>query len=101
MAVAEALHRKTEGNPLLIVEIIRFLIDLDIGDASVIGREFERQIVGDVAELADEQLLQVLGEAQRMRVIEDISEPPETRFRFVHALSVRHLLRINLRHAAQ
>jgi predicted ATPase len=120
-AAAEALHVQTDGNPLFIKEITRFLIDHDLelngpdvvagvlptglqdairrsmagisGDckeflsiASVIGREFETEIVAEVAGLDDQQVRMALEEAQRARVVEDIGGLRGVRFRFVHVL---------------
>ena len=53
--------------------------------ASVIGREFELQVLAEVAEVSEEKLVELLEEAERNRIV---GEPPGTSgtYRFSHAL---------------
>jgi transcriptional regulator with XRE-family HTH domain len=125
IAFAEAVQQQTEGNPLFVQEIARYLVEEGLmgqwragagvslsprvpegvrdvigkrlsklspecnqalSSAAVIGREFGLPTLRQVTDLDDEVLLEALEQAQRVRVVDDASQPGEVRFRFSHAL---------------
>lgn len=51
--------------------------------ASVVGREFDVELLGAVTDLDEDDLIDVLDEVVRARLIQEVSQ---TEFRFVHAL---------------
>jgi tetratricopeptide (TPR) repeat protein len=53
---------------------------------SVIGREFALSTMRETVDLSEKQFFAALEEAQRARVIEDISSSADVTFRFSHAL---------------
>ena len=112
--VAERLHRITEGNALFVNEILKlglnkaqgwqFAIPQGItgvinrrfdglsGEckrvltvASVIGREFDFDLLSRMTDSSDDDLLDIVDEAVNARVIEDMPGAIE-RYRFSHAL---------------
>jgi predicted ATPase len=125
-ASGATLQRLTEGNPLFVEEIIRYMVDqglslrlqqatpdsvlaprLPLGVremigtrlvrlspschqvlavGSILGREFELDTLRQVADLPDDELLNALEDAQRARVVDDVSQDRDVRFRFAHAL---------------
>ncbi len=115
---AEEVHRRTEGNALFVVELLkllatygrdgtptwRFSIPQEIRGvigrrlsglsnrcnqaltvASVIGREFDFDLLSRFTGSPDDDLLDVVDEAVEARVIEDMPGATE-RYRFSHAL---------------
>ena len=125
--LAEALHRQTEGNPLFVQEVVRYLVEegliargqsrpasdvalaMSIPEglrdvigkrlsrlsdecnrvlrvAAVMGREFNMDVLGHVAEVSEEELFVALEEAQGAAVIEERSSVGGVvTFRFAHA----------------
>ena len=116
--VVEAVHRRTEGNPLFVGEMVRLIgqgeseggellvstIPEGIRDtirlrlerlseecnrvltvASVIGREFDFDLLARMTDSSDDDLLDVVDEAVEAHVIEDMPGTTE-RYRFSHAL---------------
>ena len=111
---AEAVHRQTEGNPLFVQEVLRYLVEAGLvvrhdgryiraddgapesgipeglrevigkrlsrlsprtnkllSIAAVIGREFDLEVLQRVAQLAEDELVESLEEAQERAVIEE------------------------------
>jgi serine/threonine protein kinase/tetratricopeptide (TPR) repeat protein len=126
--LAEAVHRQTEGNPLFVQEVVRYLaeeglitqeegrwrssretpLEMTIPEglrdvigrrmsllspdcnrllsvASVIGREFELDILKGVANISEDVFVSALKEAVRMSVLEERSQLGSIRYRFTHA----------------
>jgi predicted ATPase len=126
--LAEAVHRQTEGNPLFVQEVVRYLaeeglitqeegrwrssretpLEMTIPEglrdvigrrlsllspdcnrllsvASVIGREFELDILKEVANIPEDVFVNALKEAVRMSVLEERSQLGSVRYRFTHA----------------
>jgi DNA-binding SARP family transcriptional activator len=113
--LAAALSEETEGNPLFVGEIVRLLsvegarseglaIPQSVRDviarrlahlsdecnrvlvlASVLGREFAFDMLGRLAGVSENALLDVLDEAMRARVVCDVPGTPD-RLRFAHVL---------------
>ena len=117
--LAETIHRRTDGNPLFVGEVIRMLAQQGIEGsqarltsipegvrdaigrrlirlsqgcnqvlttASVIGREFDFQLLKTLSDgVAEEQLLQLVDEGLEAHMIEELPGGGE-RYQFSHAL---------------
>jgi tetratricopeptide (TPR) repeat protein/ribosomal protein L40E len=127
--LAEAVHRQTEGNPLFVQEVVRFLseeglitrkegrwrptketpLEMNIPEglrdvigkrlsllskecnqllsvASVIGREFQLEVLQKVTGLSDEELFKAIEEAKKTAVIEERAGfGAAVTYRFAHA----------------
>ncbi|MDP6715528.1 MAG: protein kinase, partial [SAR202 cluster bacterium] len=127
--LSEAVHRQTEGNPLFVQEVVRYLVEEGLiareggqwqnsGDisltmsipeglrdvigkrlsrlsdecnrvlsvAAVIGREFRMDVLGQVADVSEDELFSTLEEAQGAAVIEERSSAGGiVSFWFTHA----------------
>ena len=117
--LSATIHRRTEGNPLFVTEIIRTLPGEGLGEgqdfltsipegvrdaigrrlnqlsegcnqvlatASVVGREFDFQLLNPLTDdLTESSLLELLDEALAVHVIEELPEGRE-RYQFSHAL---------------
>jgi DNA-binding SARP family transcriptional activator len=114
--LAAALHDRTEGNPLFVVETVRLLTRegerpellgvaptihdvigkrLDhlpdgsrelLGMASVLGREFELAALAQLAGVSPERVLEALDEPLAARVVAEILDAPRVWLRFAHVL---------------
>jgi hypothetical protein len=109
-ALADTLHEETDGNPFLVVEMIRHLADgsdqaqlpagareligrrlsrlsRDTDDvlaaAAIIGPEFELGVLTDVIARDEDRVLNAVEEALRAKLVD---EAGATRYRFAHAL---------------
>jgi tetratricopeptide (TPR) repeat protein len=116
-AAAAAIHERTGGHPFFVAEVVRLLtsegtlaglppgvraaVGQRLGDlspdcqealsvASVIGREFDLDVLVQISDRDPAKLLEVLEEAQRAAMLSDARGAPG-RFRFAHAL-VREVL---------
>jgi len=109
--LSAALYERTDGNPLFLAETVRLLAAegriaippslrdvitrrlARLGDecnrvlmlAAVLGREFDHAALATMAELAEEELLEVLDEAMAARFVTDVPGARD-RSRFAHVL---------------
>jgi tetratricopeptide (TPR) repeat protein len=127
--LAEAVHRQTEGNPLFVQEVVRYLseegiierkegrwraksdtpVEMRIPDglrdvigkrlsglsescnkvlsiAAVIGRDFQLEVLQQVADMTDDELFGALEEARKAAVIEErTGTGAKVNYRFAHA----------------
>jgi DNA-binding CsgD family transcriptional regulator len=111
---ADSLHQRTEGNPLFLAEMVRFLgektavesrsipqgvreviwarvkrlsslCDTVISSASVIGRGFSVEVLARLLdEIPEERCVHALDEARAARVVDALSAPGA--YQFTHAL---------------
>jgi predicted ATPase len=94
-SLAEAVHRQTEGNPLFIQEVLRYLVERlgklspecnrILAVAAVIGRDFALRTLEAVAGLSDETVVAALEEAMRIGVVEERARLGQVQYRFTHA----------------
>jgi DNA-binding SARP family transcriptional activator len=111
-ALADAIHQRTEGNALFVVELVRLLgsdgavehippgvravIEQRVGRlseatrgvldaASILGREFDLGVLARLCDLAPEVLLERLDPAVAQRIVDEVPGAPG-RLRFGHAL---------------
>lgn len=114
--LADTLHEETDGNPFLVVEMIRHLAegsdpaqlpagareligrrlsrlshDTDdvLAAAAVIGPEFELGVLIDVVARDEDSVLNAVEEAMRAKLVDECGA---TRYRFAHALLRQTLL---------
>ena len=126
--LAEAVHRQTEGNPLFVQEVVRYLVEEGLlsqqegrykptkdtplemsipeglrdvigkrlsllspesnqllSAASVIGREFDLEILRAVIDIGEDAFDNALNEAVQLSVLEERSQVGQVRYRFTHA----------------
>jgi DNA-binding SARP family transcriptional activator len=106
LSAVRAVHQRTQGNPLFVEELVRdgstdtlparirdvvsvrlSRLDPDLTEvlqaASLIGAEFETDILANVLDWSDNALSAVLDRAVNARLIDDLSRAPR-RLRFAH-----------------
>jgi DNA-binding NarL/FixJ family response regulator len=128
-AFVELVHRQTEGNPLFVQELLRYLVEHDLVEArdgtlqrageaslaeripeglrdvigqrlshltdetnhvlavaSVLGREFRLDALGQMTDVTEDQMTSALDEAARASLVEEQRSPGVVMYRFTHAL---------------